>query len=312
MKDEVSPQPSSFILHPLTSTPLVWAVLLLVDSLHFVFARSLLPHLPPETSALLVLGVGTIETAVFLGLRREIRPAVFRQYVWFFLAIGFLIATSTVINYTAVAFVDPGTASLLGKTSVLFSLGMGILWLGDRLRRNQVLGIVLAVAGVFMISFQPGDYLRLGSLLVLLSTFLYTLHTAVVKRYGDDIQFANFFLFRVATTTAFLLLLAVGRSQLVWPGAMGWVLVILAGTVDVVISRVLYYLALRRMTMSIHAVILTLSPVITILWSLILFGERPGWLGIVGGAAVIAGVLLVTLGRSSVFGRTPPDRSSQS
>jgi drug/metabolite transporter (DMT)-like permease len=271
----------------------------LVDSLHFVFARSLLPHLPPETSALLVLGVGTIETAVFLGLRREIRPAVFRRHVRFFLAIGFLIATSTVINYTAVAFVDPGTASLLGKTSVLFSLGLGILWLGDRLRRNQALGIVLAVAGVFLISFQPGDYLRLGSLLVLFSTFLYTLHTAVVKRYGDDIQFANFFLFRVATTTAFLLLFAVGRSQLVWPGAAGWLLVILAGTVDVVISRVLYYLALRRMTMSIHAIILTLSPVITIFWSLILFGERPGWLGIVGGAAVIAGVLLVTLGRSS-------------
>jgi drug/metabolite transporter (DMT)-like permease len=148
-----------------------------------------------------------------------------------------------------------------------------------------------------LISFQPGDYLRLGSLLVLLSTFLYTLHTAVVKRFGDDIQFANFFLFRVATTTAFLLFFAIGRSQLVLPEATGWVLVILAGSVDVVISRVLYYLALRRMTMSIHAVILTLSPVITILWSLALFGEQPGWQGFVGGAAVITGVLLVTLGR---------------
>jgi drug/metabolite transporter (DMT)-like permease len=297
MKDEISPHPSSFSLQPSINTPLVWAVLLLVDSLHFVFARSLLPYLPAETSALLVLGVGTIETAVFLGLRRQIKPAVFRRHAWFFLAIGFLIAASTVINYTAVAFVDAGTASLLGKTSVLFSLGLGIFWLGDRLRRNQVLGIVLAVAGVFLISFQPGDYLRLGSSLVLLSTFLYTLHTAVVKRYGDEIEFANFFLFRVAATAGFLLLFAVGRSQLVWPGAMGWFLVILAGTVDVVISRVLYYLALRRMTMSIHAVILTLSPVITIFWSLAFFGERPGWQGIVGGAAVIVGVLLVTLGR---------------
>jgi drug/metabolite transporter (DMT)-like permease len=297
MKDEFSPHPSAFILQPLTSMPLVWSGLLLVDSLHFVFARSLLPHLPPETSALLVLGVGTVETAVFLGLRRQINLSVFRHHLWFFLTIGFLVAASTVINYTAIAFVDPGTASLLGKTSVLFSLGLGIFWLGDRLQRIQIAGIVLAMAGVFLISFQPGDYLRLGSLLVLLSTFLYALHTAVVKRYGDDIEFANFFLFRVAATTAFLLLFAVGRSQLVWPGATGWLLVILAGTVDVVISRVLYYLSLRRMNMTIHATILTLSPVITILWSLALFGERPGWQGIVGGAAVIAGVLLVTLVR---------------
>jgi drug/metabolite transporter (DMT)-like permease len=51
------------------------------------------------------------------------------------------------------------------------------------------------------------------------------------------------------------------------------------------------------MTMSIHATILTLSPVLTVLWSLALFGEQPGWQGVVGGAAVIVGVLLVTVGR---------------
>jgi drug/metabolite transporter (DMT)-like permease len=80
----------------------------------------------------------------------------------------------------------------------------------------------------------------------------------------------------------------------VWPSTTGWLLVILAGSVDVVISRVLYYLALRRMTLTIHATILTVSPVITILWSLALFGEQPGWQGIAGGAAVLLGVLLVT------------------
>lgn len=300
MKDESTARPShpsSFSLQSSINTPLVWAGLLLVDSLHFVFARSLLPHLPPETSALLVLGAGTIEVALFLGLRRQINFAVFRRHAWFFLTIGFLVATSTVINYTAVNFIDPGTASLLSKTSVIFSLGLGILWLGDRLRRIQGVGIAFALLGVFVISFQPGDYLQLGSLLVLLSTFLYALHTAVVKRSGDEIEFANFFLFRVAATTAFLLLFAVGRSQLVWPGTTGWLLVILAGTVDVVISRVLYYLSLRRMTMTIHTTILTLSPVITILWSLALFGEQPGWQGIIGGAAVILGVVLVTVGR---------------
>ena len=55
----------------------------------------------------------------------------------------------------------------------------------------------------------------------------------------------------------------------------------MAGTVDVVISRVLYYLALRRLRMSIHTVILTLSPVITILWSLALFDVLPTLQGLV-------------------------------
>ena len=149
--------------------------------------------------------------------------------------------------------------------------------------------------GVFIISFQPGDYLRLGSLIVLSGSFMYALHTAVVKRHGSDIEFTNFFLFRVASITGFLLLFTIGRGQLVWPGWQVWPLLLLTGTVDVVVSRVLYYLALRRLQMSFHAILLTLSPVITILWSLVLFGTWPSLQGMLGGTAVIAGVIIVTI-----------------
>lgn len=281
----------------LRSAPLVVAVLLLVDSLHFVFARLLLPHMPPRASALMVLGVATVETAVYLAARRQIRPRVFRQHAPFFLTIGLLVAASTTLTYTAVAYVDPGTASLLAQTSILFSLAFGLFWLKERLSRQERVGALLALAGVFVISFQPGDLLRLGSLIVLVAALIYALHAAVVKRYGGDIEFSNFFLFRVASTTLFLLLFNLGSHTLTWPPAAAWPILLLAGTVDVVISRVLYYLALRRLQMSFHAILLTLSPVITVLWSLALFGERPSALGLLGGAGVIAGVVIVTASR---------------
>ena len=104
------------------------------------------------------------------------------------------------------------------------------------------------------------------------------------------LDFRNFFLWRVASTTGFLLLFTTARGQLVWPDRQAWIILIVAGTVDVVLSRVLYYLALRRLRMSFHTVILTLSPVITILWSVALFGELPTLQGLIGGTAVLAGV----------------------
>jgi drug/metabolite transporter (DMT)-like permease len=52
---------------------------------------------------------------------------------------------------------------------------------------------------------------------------------------------------------------------------------------------------LRRLSLTFHTIILTLSPVITILWSLFLFAEWPMRQGMIGGAAVIAGVAIVTL-----------------
>lgn len=279
------------------NVPLVVAAMLLVDSLHFVFARLLRPYLPPMTAAMFVLGVALVETAVFLGVRRQIRWSVLRQHLRFFLGVGLLVAISTTLTYTAVRYVDAGTAAMLAQTSTIFALGFSLFWLRERLNRLEGVGALAAIVGVFIISFQPGDLLRLGSLLVLAAAAVYALHAALVKRYGGAMDLGNFFLFRVGSTTFFLLLLNLGSGALVWPQGPVWLFLLLAGTVDVVIGRVLYYVALRRLRLSFHAILLTLSPVITVLWSLALFGERPSWQGFVGGTAVIAGVIIVTSAR---------------
>lgn len=275
--------------------PLVIAILLVVDSLHFVFARLLLPFLPGGTSAFFVLAVATVEVGLFLAIRRQIRFEAFWNNIPFFLIIGLLVAASTTFNYVAVGYIDPGTASLLAQTSILFALGFSIVWLKERLTRQEIIGALIALIGVFVISFQPGDYLRLGSILVLSSAFMYALHAAIVKRHGGAIDFGNFFFFRVASVTCFLLLFVTARGQFTWPAPEAWAILLLAGTVDVVISRVLYYVALRRLKMSFHTIILTLSPVITILWSILLFSEKPSLQGFIGGLAVILGVIIVTL-----------------
>jgi len=271
--------------------------LLLIDSLHFVFARLLLPHISPSVSAMYVLAIATIEVGLFAMLQGRLHFRVLKRHLWFLLAIGFLVATSTNINFEAVAFIDPGTASLLAEMYILFGVGFGLIWLHDRLTPIQIGGALVAVAGVFIITFESGDYMRLGSLMVLSSTFMYALHAAIAKRYAGDLEFLDFFFFRLLCTTGFLLLFALGRHALAWPSTTAWLLLAMVATVDVVISRTLYYVSLRRLKMSIHSIVLTLSPVAAICWSLLLFDTFPTPQQLLGGAAVIAGVLLVTISR---------------
>lgn len=275
----------------------LFAVLLVVESLHFVFARLLLPHIPPTASAMYVLGVGTVEVGIFAAVRGKLswRPAV--QHWLFFLSIGFLIGASTAINYVAVEFIDPGTASMLSKTGVIISLLLSVFWLRERLTGVQIFGACLAVLGAFVISYHPGDVMQFGSLLVLTSAFLYSLHTALVKRYGQEMEFLAFFFHRLLFTTAWLFVFAAGAGSLMWPDAYTWGILLLAGTVDVVISRALYYLTLRMFTMSVHTVILTLSPVVSVMVSLLLFGSFPGVQELIGGVLVLAGVVAVTVRR---------------
>ena len=283
-----------------TTVAALFTTLLLVDSLHFVWARALLPYFDPVVSATGVLVVAKIQVGVYGWWRRQMTWASLRRHAWFFAVIGFLVGASTALGYTAMTFVDPGTASMLSKTSTLFTILVGIAWLHDRLNWVQLGGAALSLVGVLIITFQPGDLLRLGSLLVLAGTVLYALHTAVVKRYGDDMDFMEFFFGRLLFTSLALAVFAATRplATLATAGVTGWLILIVAGTVDVVISRSLFYLALRRLSMSLHAIVLTLSPVATVLWSLLLFDVFPGPHQLLGGFIVIAGVGLAAYFRS--------------
>jgi drug/metabolite transporter (DMT)-like permease len=280
------------------NTFLVMVILLLVDSLHFVFARLLHPYLPPAPAALYVLGLATLETALYMAATKRIEISVFLSHKRFFLAIGFLVALATTLSYASVAYIDPGTASLLARTGTLFALGFSLLWLKEHLSRGEWIGAGITLLGVFIISFQPGDIFQIGALFILGSTFAYALHAAIVKKYGGEMEFSNFFLFRVASTTAFLLLFTFGQAQFqLPPSGPAWLVLLLTATVDVVISRVLYYLSLRQLQMSFHSLILTLSPVIAVFWSFLLFGVVPSVQGVIGGTAVLCGVLIVTMSK---------------
>jgi len=270
--------------------------LLLVDSLYYIFARLLLPLLPPAAGAMYMMVVGTVQVALLMGGRVDWR--VLWRHRWLFLTVGLLVGVNTNMGFVAVRYIDPGTASLLSRTSIVFGVALGVAWLGERLRRLEVVGAVIAVAGVAVISFQPGDYLRWGSLLVVASTALYALHSAVVKRFAGEIPFGEFMFFRVAAVAAVLVVLAVAQGAVVWPTAEAWGWVALAAAMNVVLSRGLYYLALRRLDMSFLAIVLTLTPVVTWLWSVLAFGGQPTATEIGGGLATLTGVLLVTASRA--------------
>ncbi len=243
------------------------------------------------------MAIAMLLIALYAGVRRQINWRVFRDNAKFFLVIGFLIAIATSISFAAVSYIDPGTASMVARMGTVFALGFSIFWLKERFVRGQQIGAVVAVIGVFVISFQLGDttgVLWLGTLLVLISNFSYALHAAIVKKNGQDIDFTNFLLFRMVTSVLFLFVFAVGRGEMVWPtGQQVWWILLLTAVVNVVISRSLYYMSLRHYNLSFLTILLTITPVLTILWSILLFGEQPSLQGLLGGMAVIVGVFLV-------------------
>lgn len=272
-------------------------LVLIFDSMHFIFARLLLPYVSPDVSAMYVMSVATVQVGIYGWATGQLRLAALRDHWRFFLIIGILIGISTHLGFVAVGYIDAGTAAMLNKISTVFSVAFGLFWLRERFTPVQLLGTAIAIMGSFVIAYQPDTQLQWGALLIIVGAFCYSLHFAVVKRHGDQIDFLNFFFYRVASTAFVLFLSAAGRQVLVWPSWQGWLVILLAGTLDVTISRILYYLALRRLDMSLLSVITTLSPVAAILWAVLLFGTQPTGQQLLGGLAILVGVLVVTLQR---------------
>ena len=300
-----APQAASSSSHPATGSAVslgdagLLAVLLLVDSMHLVFARALTPYLDPVLAATLVLWIATLQVGVYgIALRRLALGAI-RRNLWSLAAIGLLVGGSTAFGYMAVGYIDPGTASMLSRMTTIFSIGIGVWWLQERLHRWQAIGAGLALVGLLIITFQPGDVLQLGSLLIVGSSLMYAIHAALVKRYAQGMDFLDFFFGRLLFTALALSLFTFVWSPITAPVPVAWLLLLATGTVDVVISRTLYYLALRRLTVSMHAIILTLSPVATILWSLLFFGAFPTPQQLIGGVIVMVGVGLAAIQRTT-------------
>jgi drug/metabolite transporter (DMT)-like permease len=270
------------------------SVMLVLDSLFFVWARLMLPQISPVLSSMFVMSIGTIEIGIVAFIKKQIHFRVLGKYIWFFLAIGFLIAASTYVSYEAVAYIDPGTASMLNRIAIIIQLFLGFVWLKERFNRIQLGGTILAIVGVFVITYQNGDYFRVGSLLVLVATLAYSLHTAMVKRYAEQMDFFEFFFFRLLCTSLFLILFNSVRHTLAWPSAKAWPLLILVASIDVALGRSLYYIALKRLNLNYFTILQTISPLLTVLWSLLLFSVLPGLQQIIGGMAVIAGVYIVS------------------
>lgn len=280
------------------ATPFLVIGLLLFEGLHFVWARVMHDYLPPLAAVTWYFIVAAIEVGVFAAWRGQLRLSTLRKRWWFFALVGGLVATSTSINYIAVGYIDPSTGTLLNQSVVVYNLVLGAIWLKDRLTKPQLLGAALCIVGVAIISFQPGDFLRIGTVLVLTSSFFYAIHAVLVKKYGGNMDFLDFFAWRIASTMLMSFVATTAWGQWALPRGLGWFWLLVAATTDVVLSRALYYMSLRRLKISLHTLILTMSPVMAAIWSFLLFNLHPTIQQVIGGIVVMLGVATVSFMRA--------------
>ncbi len=277
-------------LLPAACVPLIWA-------LGFVFAKAALHEFPP----LMLMGMRFSLTALVLVWFFPAPRGHYSQIFW----IALVSATLQYgLTFTGLAHMDASLTIIIVQLEVPFGVLAAAVLLGERPGMQRVFGMLVAFAGIALIAGQPSFEDQLFPMLLAGSgALMWALGQVLVKRLGGVV--GSFSL--VAWVGVFAgpqmllgsLLFEDGQLEALQnAGWVGWGAVLYLAIVMTALGYGIWYRALARNPMALVMPVLLLLPVFTILFSVVLLGERPGATVLLGGLVVLVGLAIIIFARA--------------
>ena len=218
-------------------------------------------------------------------------------------ALGIVGVTNSAIPFTLLTystlFLSAGFTSILNATVPFWSALIAYIWLGERLNRLRVGGLVLGALGVAVLVWGKVSFDSAGGGWAILAAL------AACGFYGFGANFARRRLAGVdSLTTAtgsmlgaslFMLPLAIGFWPASNPGVMAWLAAAALGTACTALAYILYFRLIARIGATYASTVTFLIPAFAMLWGALLLDEviTPNML--LGTGLILSGTCL-TLG----------------
>lgn len=220
---------------------------------------------------------------------------------------GLFFAADLICWHYAIEDVGAGLATVLGNLQVVLVGLVAWLTLGEKPERRVAAAVPVALFGIVLISgvigsgaygSDPGR----GVIFGVATGLTYAAFLLILRQSGRDVQSPVGPLFEATTAAAAFSVVAglvIGDVDLVpsWP-AHGW-LVLLALSSQVV-GWLLISFSLPRLPAALTSVLITIQPVGSVILGVIIFGEAPSFLQLVGVTCIFGGVVVATTRRPRV------------
>ena len=273
------------------------ALMVLVNlawSLNFIAVKLSVADLPPIlTNALRFSLVLILLLPVLRPIAGQMRPV---------LLVAFLLG----VVHFGTAFVglwladDVAPIAIAVQTNVAFATVLAVLFLGERVGWRRVVGLAFSFGGVVVLSFDPRIVAYLDAVaFVLVSAFVFAVCAILMRRLKDVPPLTLQAWIAVAAVPGSLILsAAVERDQIAALQTAGWLsyggVVYSAIAASIVGHGGMYYL-LQRYPVSVVSPYTLMTPLMTVVASILLLGETLTWRMTLGGLITMVGVTIITL-----------------
>lgn len=224
--------------------------------------------------------------------RERIRTTLKRDTFAFFLGTT-LNAIGVALYYFALSKSELGPASVLVKTTALFNVLFGVVFLGERFSIRDRFGLLLAILGIYLMSTIRG--FGLESLWILLSAFFFSFQSFLIKKYAPKIhpiEFAYLRLFVLAFWFGIFIF-----YQGIWE-IIPLEIILRLGLYSFLgffLGRAFFFAAHHFLPIGKLNSVMLLEPIFLLAFGILIWGEEVSLAKLAGAFLVLLGILLLVL-----------------
>ena len=230
------------------------------------------------------------------------------RFTWSAAQIGGAVAYAgtTILFVTANKLTTAANAILLQYTAPVWIALFGAWFLGERATRADWITIVVVFSGMALFFCDDLQFAGFaGNLVALASGVAFASMTLLLRKQKDTSAEESIFLGNLLAGVIGIPFMLSAHSL---PNTRGWIALALLGVVQLGLSYLLYARAIRHVTALEAVLIPVIEPILNPIWVLLVIGERPGPLSLLGGVIVLSAVTLRTLHslRTNLMTTPPP------
>lgn len=253
---------------------------------------------PEMTNLLQTLFASILFALLFVIFRKSIDVNSMIRYwrgpamIAFFVFIGGLLYTYGIL------FSGPTTATFVIQYTTVFTVILGVVFLKERFTRIESFGILLAVVGLLMISYESVEIQLLSLVILLLAAFSFALSNLISKVYVRDVDPVALAGGRSVFIFLFFLVYSLLTSKITVDVSMmtlGYLF--LAAITGVFLNFILFFKSLELIEVSRSSAITSIRPLFTAIYSFILLSLIPTPNELLGGVLIVIGIITLSLTR---------------
>ncbi|MCW7495265.1 DMT family transporter [Leptospira levettii] len=202
-------------------------------------------------------------------------------------------AMGIILYYYALKQTDLGPAAILIKTTVLYNVLLGVVFLGEKLKYRETFGIIISMFGIYFISTLEGQIHWIASICILISAFLFAIQSYLIKKYIPEILGLEYAYLRLLLLCVFFFFYSLGIGSFLVPKYSVILTLGVCSLLGYFLGRAFYFEAHNYLPISKLNATLLIEPIFLMFVGIFFMNEPIDIQKLGGGGLILLGLYLI-------------------